>query len=75
MEKAETQAVEPRIRAGKPEALAVEHWPWMVRPWIRAVQPGFWTGSPELGRMQWRSERNDGEAGGGTESSVVEPGA
>ena len=44
VEKAETLAVEPRIRVGKPEALAVEQWPWLVGPWTR-------TGSPELGRM------------------------
>ena len=51
MEKAETLVVEPRIRAGKPEALTVEQWPWMVGLWTRAVQPGFWTGSPEIGWM------------------------
>ena len=51
VEKAKMQAVEPRIRAGKPEVLAVEHWPWMVRPWIRTVQPGLGTGSLELGRV------------------------
>ena len=44
-------AVEQRIRAGKPEALAVDQWPWMVGPWTRSVQPGFWTGNPELGRV------------------------
>ena len=51
VEKAETQAVDPRIRAGKLEALTVEQWPWMVGQWTRAMQPGFGTGSPELGWM------------------------
>ena len=39
VQKAGTQAVELRIRAGKPEALAVKQWPWMVRPVARALQP------------------------------------
>ena len=46
MKVAGTQAVEPRIRAGKPETLVVEQWPKIVRPWTRAVQPGIGDGQP-----------------------------
>ena len=66
MEKAGTQAVEPRIRAGKPGTLAVEQWLWMVNPWARAVQSNF-------GRAA-RSGCNGG-ASGEMGKPVVEPGS
>ena len=78
MEKAETQAVGPRILAGRPEALAVEQWPWMVRPWTRVVKPGFWTGKNWDIMSELRAARSsggcNGDASGGMRKPLVEAG-
>ena len=62
--------MEPRIREGKPESLAVEQWPWMVGQLTR----DFGQAARSSGGYNGDASGGMGDASGGMGKPAVEPG-